>query len=47
MADGRIRPSPVTWRIRSTVAGTFDLQARTSAGGRQRQKVNIKTGAIF
>lgn len=47
MPDGRIRPSPVTWRIRSTVAGNFDLQVRTSAGGRQRHRVNIKTGALF
>jgi hypothetical protein len=47
MPDGRIRPSPVTWHIRSSVSGTFDLQARTSTGGRQRQKVNIKTGALF
>lgn len=45
--DGRIRPSPVTWRIRSTDVGTYDLQVRTSTGGRQKQKVSIKTGALF
>lgn len=47
LPDGRMRPSPVTWQIRSSVIGTFDLEVRTSTGGRQKQKINIKTGTLF
>ncbi len=45
--DGRARPSPVTWRVRSTVPGTFTLEVKTSTGRQQKSKVHIRPGALF
>jgi hypothetical protein len=41
------RPSPVTWRIRSSAAGTFTLGVRSSTGVEQTRSVTIKTHTIF
>jgi len=41
------RPSPVTWRIRSTTTGRFDLTVRSSTGAEQKRRVTIKTNTIF
>ena len=46
-ADGRIRPSPVTWRVRSTAAGTFMFEVESSTGSRQKQRVTIKASTLF
>lgn len=45
-ADGRIRPSPVTWRVRSSSAGTFMFEVE-SGNSRQKQRVTIKASTLF
>ena len=41
------RPSPVTWRIRSSATGRFELKVRSSTGTEQKRSVTIKTNTIF
>jgi len=41
------RPSPVTWRIRSSASGRFDLRVHSSTGTEQKRRVTIKTNTIF
>ena len=46
--DGRLRPSPVTWRVRSTIAGPFMFEVESrETGSRQKQRVTIKASTIF
>lgn len=50
-ADGKTRPSPVTWRVRVLEAGTPTILVRTSAPGQppleQTRKLTIKKKGIF
>jgi hypothetical protein len=41
------RPSPVTWRVRSSGPGRFDLRVHSSAGADQTRRIAIKTNTIF
>jgi hypothetical protein len=41
------RPSPVTWRIRSTASGRFELTVYSSTGAEQKKQVTIKRNTIF
>jgi hypothetical protein len=45
--DGKIRPSPVTWRIRPTVEGRQALSVTTSTGLSVSQPVTIRKKGIF
>jgi hypothetical protein len=44
---GRTRPTPVTWRIRSTDAGNFSLMVKTNSGLSQLKRVTIQKSNIF
>jgi hypothetical protein len=46
-ADGRSRPSPVTWRVRSGEAGEYTLEVHSSTGGSQSKRVRIKARSLF
>jgi hypothetical protein len=46
-SDGRLRPSPVTWHIRSTIAGSFMFEVESNTNSRQKQRVAIKTSTLF
>jgi hypothetical protein len=46
-SDGAFRPSPVTWRVRSTSPGTFTFEVTSSNGKTQTQKVTIKRNELF
>jgi hypothetical protein len=41
------RPSPVTWRIRATANGDYDLTVRSSTGAVQTKRVRITSKTIF
>jgi len=45
--DGSYKPSPVTWRVRSSDAGTFTIEVKTSTDKTQTQKVTIRPQALF
>src|SRR5262249_23578652 len=47
VAQVKGRPSPVTWRIRSTASGTFNLEVQASTGEVQKKRVRIKASGIF
>jgi hypothetical protein len=47
LADGRFRPSPVTWRVRSGESGTFSIEVQSSMAVRQRRQVTIKASSLF
>jgi hypothetical protein len=45
-ANAGNRPVPITWRVRSSRAGRFDLELRSGASS-QKKKVNITQSTIF
>jgi hypothetical protein len=45
--DGALRPSPLTWRVRSSAAGTFTFEVETSTRSKQTQKVTIRPDTLF
>jgi hypothetical protein len=45
--DGKLRPSPVTWRVRPTTAGRHLLTVTTTTGLTVSQTVTIRTKGIF
>jgi hypothetical protein len=45
--DGALRPSPVTWRVSSSISGTFTLEVETSTKIKQTQKVTIRPDTLF
>jgi hypothetical protein len=47
LPDGRMRPSPVTWHVRSAMPGTFTIEVQSSTGKRQTRRVTIKTNTLF
>ncbi len=46
-SQGKLRPSPVTWRIRAIDAGTHTLTVTTSNGLTQSRRITIKKTGIF
>jgi hypothetical protein len=46
-ADGKLRPSPVTWRVRPTVDGRHTLTVRTNTNLSVSQPVTIRRKGIF
>ena len=46
-SDGAFRPSPVTWRVRSSSPGTFTFEVKSSDGKTQTQKVTIKRNELL
>lgn len=45
--DGKMRPSPVTWRISPTTRGVHTIEVETSTGLKATQKVTIGSKGIF
>ena len=45
--DGHPRPSPVTWRVRSSSAGTYTFDVESSTGSRQKHRITIKASTLF
>lgn len=46
-ADGRLRASPVTWRLIAQRDGTFPITVRTSDGLEATRKITIRRSSIF
>ncbi len=46
-ADGRLRPSPVSWRIRADRDGVFPVTVRTNRGLEATRRITIKKSSIF
>ncbi len=45
--DGRVRPNPVTWRVRSTREGKHSVSVSTDTGLSQSRRVTITTQSLF
>lgn len=46
-SEGKLRPVPITWRIRSTSDGTFNLRVDTTSGAGQQKRVVIRKTSLF
>jgi hypothetical protein len=41
------RPSPVTWRVRASAAGTFEITVTSSTGVTQKRRITITSKSLF
>ena len=45
--DGRVRPNPVTWRVRAEIEGKHNIAVTTDSGQKQSRRVTITKNSLF